>query len=137
MAFPTRTGQTEFATIVDELDVDVDELRMALAGRSNTETDPPYFVYVLAVPEDQNTYDAATFLLLGTIIGSENVQAYFETEFETGILGGKEVLIGDIGLVPQEEHQRGRPYEYLSEDYAFLLLTDDEAWAEDALRQLP
>jgi hypothetical protein len=136
MAFTTEAALTEFTAIVDELAVDVDDLRVALAGRSNTETDPPYFVYVLSIPDDPDAHDVAAYLLLGMLVGPENVQAYAEMEYETATLGGKEVLIGSIDLVPQNEHQRGRPYEYVTGDYSYLVLTDDQAWAEDALRQL-
>ena len=40
-------------------------------------------------------------------------------------------------MVDQDVHQRGRPYFYETEDYLFLVLTDDDAWATDAIGQLP
>ena len=137
MAFTTDAGVDEFMAVVEELAVDVDDLRVAVAGRSDTETDPPYFVYVLYPPDDRDAYDAAVFLLLGMIVGPENVQAYVEEDYETVTLGGKEVILGSMDLIPQNEHLRGRPYEYVTEERTYLVITDDEAWAADALRQLP
>ncbi len=137
MAFTTDAGVDEFTAVVEELAVDVDDLRVAVAGRSDTETDPPYFVYVLFLPDDRDAYDAAVFLLLGMIVGPENVQAYVEEDYETVTLGGKQVMVGSMDLIPQNEHQRGRTYEYVSGAFTYLVITDDEAWAADALRQLP
>jgi hypothetical protein len=138
MAFPTEAGLIEISKIVEEWDVDVADLRMALAGRSDTATDPPYFVYVMSIPDDTDAYDLATFLLLGMIVGPENVDATisgFDTETTT--VGGREVYVNRTDVVPQNEHQRGRFYWYTTATHEYLVLTEDEAWAADAFSQLP
>jgi hypothetical protein len=54
-------------------------------------------------------------------------------------IGGKEVAVGPLDVIRQTEHQRGRPYLYGSTalDVSFIVITDDEAWAEEAIRALP
>jgi hypothetical protein len=138
MAFPTDLGLTEMSKVVEEFDVNITDLRMALAGRSSTETDPPYFVHVMAIPDDPDAYDLATFLLLGMIVGPENVEAAV-TGFDAQAtsVGNKDVYVNRTDVVPQTEHQQGRFYWYTTDTYEFLVLTDDEAWAADALSQLP
>jgi hypothetical protein len=58
---------------------------------------------------------------------------------EERVVGGKAVWVGSTDLLVQNEHQRGRPYMYGSEalDTSFLVITDDEQWAEEALGLLP
>ena len=45
--------------------------------------------------------------------------------------------VGRPDMLRQSEHRRGSPYLYQTDAYMFLLITDDEAWAEDALQQMP
>ena len=40
-------------------------------------------------------------------------------------------------MLVQDEHQHGRPYLYQTDAYMFLLITDDDSWATDAIGQLP
>jgi hypothetical protein len=138
MAFPTEAGLVEISKIVEEWDVDTTDLRMAVAGRSDTATDPPYFVYVMPIPDDTDAYDLATFLLLGGIVGPENVESAFNGfDTQATTVGGREVYVNRTDVVPQTEHQRGRFYWYSTETHEYLVLTEDEAWAADAISQLP
>jgi hypothetical protein len=54
-------------------------------------------------------------------------------------IGGKLVAVGPPDLIRQTAHQRGRPYLYGSTalGVSFIVVTDDEAWAEEAIRALP
>jgi hypothetical protein len=138
MAFATDGGVAQFSKIVEEFDVDVTDLRMAVAGRSDTAIDPPYFVYVMSIPDDTDAYDLATFLLLGGIVGPENVETAingFDTQATS--VGNKDVYVNRTEVVPQTEHQRGRFYWYTTATHEYLVLTEDEAWAADAFSQLP
>ena len=103
-------------------------------GRADTTTDPPYFVFAFRIPAD------ARDLLGGYAIAS----AWFTKEtvdwqLEERVIGGKTVEVGPTDLLIQNEHQRGRPYLYGSEalDTSFVVISEDEAWAEEAIRQLP
>ncbi len=45
--------------------------------------------------------------------------------------------IWDANKVVQDEHLRGAPYLYETDAYLFVILTEDPAWAEEALGKLP
>jgi hypothetical protein len=55
----------------------------------------------------------------------------------TRTIAGKTVHVGSADMVEQVDHQRGIPYLYQGDGYVFLVLTDDPAWAEEALAALP
>jgi hypothetical protein len=117
--------------------IDVPNLRYGIAGRSDTKRDPPYFVYGAARPPDDPEISLALYLLLGgagfrDVTGGGDLSRY-----QTQEIGGKEVAVGTEAMLDQSEHQRGRPFLYQTEDYMFVIITDDDAWAADALRQLP
>ena len=40
-------------------------------------------------------------------------------------------------MLDQNEHQRGLPYLYDAGEVRYIIITDSESWATDALRQLP
>jgi hypothetical protein len=46
-------------------------------------------------------------------------------------------MVGDASLLEQSEHQHGQPYFYETSHHLFVVITDERAWAEDALKQLP
>lgn len=110
-----------------------DDVVQATAGRSDL-ADPPYFVLAFRIP-------AAAADLLG---GYATAAAGFtrdtgEWQLERRTIAGKGVDVGPVDLLVQSEHQRGRPYLYwsLALDTGFIVITDDETWAEEAIRQLP
>jgi hypothetical protein len=47
------------------------------------------------------------------------------------------VYVGNIGMIAQSEHIRGTPYLIDTPDFGLIVVTDDPAWAEDAISQLP
>ena len=114
--------------------VDLDEVVQVVAGRSDVATDPPYFVMAFHIPAP------ARDLLGGLAIATAGfTKDTDEWELEERVVGGKVVDVGPTDLLRQSEHQRGRPYLYGSTDLdvSFIVITDDETWAEDAIRQLP
>lgn len=52
-------------------------------------------------------------------------------------VGGKQVMKGTLAMVDQTAHARGLPYFYDTGEVRFMIITDDEKWAADAIRQLP
>ena len=40
-------------------------------------------------------------------------------------------------MLDQTEHIRGRPYLYQTDDAMYLVVTDDDKWALEAIKQLP
>jgi hypothetical protein len=114
--------------------VRLDDLVQATAGRSDVQHDPPYFVLAFRIPAD------ARDLLGGYAIASAGfARDTGDWQLEDRVVGGKTVEVGPPDLLVQSEHQRGRPYLYGSTalDTSFIVITDDEAWAEEAIRQLP
>jgi hypothetical protein len=117
--------------------IDLDKLAYGVAGRSDTSTDPPYFVWVATRPLDEDEIGLALYLLLGGA-GYYDVAAGVDMDnYKEQAISGKDVRVGTEGMLPQGEHQRGRPYLYQTEDYMFVVVTDDDAWAADAIGQLP
>ena len=117
--------------------IDLDNLAYGVAGRSDTSTDPPYFVWVATRPLDEDEIGLALYLLLGGA-GYYDVAAGIDMDnYKQQTIAGKDVHVGTDGMVSQSEHQRGRPYLYQTDDYMFVVQTDDDAWAADAIGQLP
>jgi hypothetical protein len=104
----------------------IDDVAFAVDGRSS-ESDPPYFIFALRF----TGVDAST---LATDAALDHPQA---GKFTTDSLGGKTVRRGTIAMIDQTGHVRGLPYLYDSGDVRYIVVTDDPAWAADALRQLP
>jgi hypothetical protein len=115
---------------------DLDHLRFAIAGRSDTSTDPPYFVFATWQPADDEEADVA-LALLARSAGIDPNQLYDGTLWRDMSIGGQAVLVGTEGMIEQTEHVRGQPYVYETAEYVFIVVTDDEGWAEDAISQLP
>ncbi len=57
--------------------------------------------------------------------------------YQEETISGKQIFVGETAMVSQTEHSRGRPYLYQTDDQVFVVITDDRAWAEEALEQLP
>jgi|SRR5580765_359544 len=104
----------------------LDDVAQAVAGRS-APSDPPYFVTAYRFGDVQ-----AEALPRGLGVDSPEAGAWSQAT-----VGGKLVFVGTQAMLDQTEHVRGRPYVYDSANTRFLLATDDEAWAADALSQLP
>ena len=124
----------EWKLMVEEESVDVMQMRYAVAGRSNVANDPPYFVHVMEAPTHDATAELAFSLFLGNI-GVLDV-ATFNKDLELATVSGKEIWILDAEFMAQDEHQAGSAYLYDTGDLIYAVITDDEAWAADALSQL-
>jgi hypothetical protein len=113
------------AALADE-DLGLDDLSVVIAGRSDTGADPPYFVFA--------------YRLTGSA-GSEfpdsiGLDYPDRADFRDAVIAGKDVIVGEPASMEQTDHARGRPYVWNSPTVHYLIITDDEAWAADALRQL-
>lgn len=127
----------EFQNLNDPPKIDVTNLAYGVAGRSDTETDPPFFVYGATRPLAEDEIALALYLLFGGAGFHDPATASDLSRYTDQTIEGKQVYVGTADMLDQSEHQRGRPYLYQTDDYMFLLVTDDDAWATDAIRQLP
>jgi hypothetical protein len=124
----TSLGQ-ELAT----LGLTIDDVSLAVDGRSGP-NDPPYFVNALrfkGLPTDQWQSK------LGLDPGALELDHVTAGTFTKTTVGDKAVLRGTLAMIDQTAHARGIPYIYSTGDVQFVVVTDDPAWAADALRQLP
>ena len=115
------------------LGLTIDDVTLVSDGRYVL-TDPPYFVNAMRVkgiPADQLEAQ------LGIPIGKGLVDHPDAGTFTPVSLGGKQVMRGTLAMVDQTSHQRGLPYVYAVGEIRFVVITDSEQWATDALRQLP
>jgi hypothetical protein len=117
--------------------IDLDHLALGVAGRSDTHNDPPYFVYGATRPHTNEEVGLALFLLFGGAQYHDLAHVADLSGFEERTLAGKVVYVGKDERLEQSDHQRGRPSAYQTDEYMFLVITDDEAWASDAISQLP
>lgn len=143
-AFSTGQSPDEVARMINddltssgEEPVDFENLALAIGGRSNTETDPPYFVWAAKRPIAETETELSAFLMFAAAGFTEPATAGDLERYDARTIGGKSVYVGPKHLVRQDEHQRGVPYLYQNDDYMFLILTEDPAWAEEALAALP
>jgi hypothetical protein len=135
------------STVIDELlasvdqaadpPFDLDHLTHGIAGRSDTKNDPPYFVFAAARTYNADEIDIATFLMFGGAMFKGASAALNLALYDEQTIAGHDVWVGTEDMLEQSTHQRGRPYLYQTETTMFLVITDDEAWAADAIRQLP
>ncbi len=104
----------------------IDDFVLAAAGRMNVASDPPHIVVA---------YRAGTIpaVELPRRLGIDHPEAGAWTD---RTIGGKLVHVGTDRMLVQDEHQRGVPYVYNAGPVRVVVVTDDEAWAADALRRL-
>ena len=117
--------------------LDEANLVYGVAGRSDTKTDPPFFVYAAVRPDDEAEIALALVLLLAGGGFPDPASASDLSRYEEVTVAGKQVYAGSLEMVHQDTHQRGRPFLYQTDDHMFLVITDDDAWATDAIGQLP
>jgi hypothetical protein len=112
-------------------------LTYGVAGRSDTKADPAYFVFVAARPEPQDQIDVALVLLFEGA-GYRDVSTALDLAgYDERTIAGKQVYVGTDDRLDQTEHQQGRPYLYQTDTHMFIVVTDDDRWAADAIGQLP
>jgi hypothetical protein len=117
--------------------MNLDNLAYAVAGRADTSADPPYFVWIAKRPYDDDEISLTLVLLFGGA-GYHDVAAGIDPQnYQLQTIAGREVNVGTEAMLKQDDHQRGRPYFFETEQHMYLLVTEDEAWAADAIAQLP
>ena len=140
LALGSATEVESFAAAIESEtgeEIDDDQLLSAVAGRQDTVNDPPYLVFGTWLPADDFHGELVQFLFF-TMAGSTDPGAAGRADrYTERSIGGKAVYVGTLEMLEQNDHQRGRPYVYETDDYMFLIVTDSDAWAEDAIRQLP
>jgi hypothetical protein len=104
----------------------LNDISVAVDGRSDTANDPPYLIlaYELAGHPGEEWPDT---------IGLDNPAA---AAFQEADIAGKHVLVGEEAAMEQTEHARGRPYVWNSPKVHYLIVTDDPSWAAEALGAL-
>jgi hypothetical protein len=60
----------------------------------------------------------------------------FHPNLSPATIGGKDIYILDPEFLAQDQSQAGSAYVYDTEDFLYAVITDDVAWAADALEQL-
>lgn len=128
---------TQFEASNDPRSIDLAHLMYGVAGRSNTTEDPPSIVFGAARPQDADEGTVTLGFLLGGASFHDLDKAADLANYQERMIAGKQVYEGTVDMLTQGEHQRGRPYLYQTDDYLFVVITDDDAWAADALGQLP
>ena len=104
----------------------LDDISVVIAGRADVATDPPYFILAYQLAGRPGSEFPST-----TGVDYPDVVAFHEADIE-----GKHVLVGETAGMEQSEHARGRPYVWNSPTIHYLIVTDDERWAAEALRSL-
>jgi hypothetical protein len=127
----------ELERIADEFGIDVENASYAFAGRADVEHDPPYAIHAVRLPFNYDERDLAMGLFRNSIGFIESRRAVNLGLYRDEVVGGRAVRVGGEWMMEQDEHQRGRPYLVETGDYVFVIVTDDEAWAADAIAQLP
>ena len=117
--------------------LDLTNLAYGVAGRSDTHTDPPFFVYGAARPTDQAEIELAVQLLFSGAGFHDPYAGSDLRNYQKETIAGREVYLGTLDMLTQDEHQRGRPFLYQTDAFMFLVITDEDAWAADAIGQLP
>ena len=121
---------------LDVRGIDLNNLKYAVAGRSDVRSDPAYFVTVLWKPLEIRENIAAVTLYAG-VLGFKDANQFMDpASYRERVIGDKSVLMGDVDMVIQDEHLDGAPYLYETDDYLYVLLTADPDWAEEALSKL-
>lgn len=111
-----------------------DAIAMAVAGRQNMR-DPPSIVWALRFGDHPaaSLPPAATALAMDVM----RVDANQGENWQDATIGDKKVLVGNHKMVHQDRHHRGKPYVYLGAAAIYGVIADDEAWAAEAISQLP
>ena len=123
----------------DPAKIDLDHIRYAVAGRSDVQADPPYIIFALDRPVDEDEIYLASLTMFQTAnyLEPDPTVAGDLDRYQELTLGGKSAFMGNEDMLKQDEHQRGRPVLYQTDAYMFMVITDDLDWADEALSKLP
>jgi hypothetical protein len=125
----TALSKDEIAEVASDLathGLGINDVGMAVAGRSDVAIDPPYFVHAFCfrtVPAD-------------TLHPGVGVQHPDAGSWTPVTFGRRDVSVGTEEMVDQTEHMAGRPYVYNVGDVRFVVTAGDESWAADAIAHL-
>jgi hypothetical protein len=121
------------AADIDELEASLaaeglglNDFSVVIAGRTDATTDPPYFIVAYQLAGHPGSEFPPS---IG--VDHPDAAAFRETQID-----GKHVLVGEAAGLDQTEHVVGRPYVWNSPTTHYLIATDDEEWAAEALRSL-
>ena len=123
-------GDADLAAIDEELvgmGLTLDDVSVAFAGRADIEGNPPWGAQAVrfrGIP--------AADLPLGMSTAYPEAGTFTPTT-----LAGRSVHRGTPEMVIQDEHLRGQPYVILVGDVHVTVTTEDEAWAAEAIDQVP
>ena len=126
-----------FKTAEDPRPIDESSLIYAVAGRSDTKSDPPYFAFAAERAKTDKEIGLALLLMFAGADFHTPATAGDLSTYEERTIAGKQVYVGTVEMLGQSEHQRGRPYLYQNDASMFMVISDDEAWATEAIAQLP
>ena len=104
----------------------MDDVAFAVDGRASL-SDAPYFVNAFRI----QGVPAAS---LPETVAIDHPDAGTFTDV---VLAGKQVRRGTTAMLDQTDHQRGMTYLYDAGEVRYIIVTDSDSWAADALRQLP
>jgi hypothetical protein len=109
------------------------DMEMAVAGREDTRHDPPFIIWVLRFGDLKGvplTGPLPLALAMGAMRGNVNRgENWRDARF-----AGRQVLIGNRDMISQNRYHVGLPYVWLTNDAIYALVADDEAWAEEVIR---
>jgi len=106
--------------------VAVDDVALAVAWRADAQ-DPPYVIFAFQIRGI-----GANTLPDGTLLDHPEAGT-----FTAESIAGKSVRRGTVEMFEQSDNARGIPYLYDFGQVRYILVTDDEDWAFDALGKLP
>jgi hypothetical protein len=131
----------EFLRQADTLDpnhtIDPADLRYAVAGRSDVDADPPYFVFGASRPSSDEEIQVTMLLLFAGAGFGDPLGAADLGRYERRTIHSRTVYVGTVEMLAQTEHSRGRPYLYQTDDAMYLVVTDSDDWADQAIAALP
>jgi hypothetical protein len=112
------------------------DIELAVAGREDTSHDPPYIIWALRFGHLTGA-DLEGPIPSSLAMDVMNVDANQGDNWRDDLVGGRKVFVGNSAMVSQDRHHRGIPYIYLTKTCIYALISDDAAWAEEAIRSLP
>ena len=110
------------------------DISMAVAGRSDT-TQPPNIIWGLrfgSLRGDALWGPVPSSLAMDVM----HVDPNQGENWLDATIAGKKVLVGNDLMVHQDRHHRGKPYVLIGNRAIYALITDDEAWAREAIEAL-
>jgi hypothetical protein len=109
-------------------------IEMAVAGRQDADRDPPYILFGLRFGDIRAVELPQSANALAMDVAS--IDPNRGEDWYDAKVAGRPVLVGNREMVRQDRHHRGLPYVYRSGRTLYVVIADDESWAEDAIGKL-